>query len=86
MIIKTYRKTIDALYDSVLNLSIDYVKQYDLYRVRISYDGGHGDVAFVRVATGNYIINKLQSIDVNRTHWSTTDALLWAMINNIHWM
>ena len=86
MIIKNYVKTINALYDSVLNLSIEYVEQYNLYCVRIAYDGGRGDVAFVRVATGNYIINKLQSIDINRTHWSTTDALLWTMINNINWM
>ena len=54
--------------------------------MRIAYDNLHGDVAFVRVATGNYIINKLQQIDVNRKHWSTTDALLWTMINNINWM
>lgn len=86
MIIKTYRKTIDALYDSILNLSIEYIKQYNLYCVRIVYGGGHGDVAFVRVATGNYIINKLQSIDVNRTHWSTTDNLLWSMINKLPWL
>ena len=86
MIVKTYIKTINTLYDSVLNLSIEYVKQYNLYCVRIVYDNTHGDVAFVRVATGNYIINKLQSIDVNRKHWSTTDALLWNMINNINWM
>ena len=86
MIIKNYVKTINALYDSVLNLSIEYVKQYNLYCVRIAYGAGRGDVAFVRVATGNYIINKLQQIDVNRKHWSTTDLLLWTMINNINWM
>ena len=86
MIVKTYIKTINTLYDSVLNLSIEYVKQYNLYCVRIAYDNLHGDVAFVRVATGNYIINKLQSIDVNRKHWIDTDRLLWTMINNINWM
>lgn len=86
MIIKNYVKTVNALYDSILDLSIEYVKQYNLYCVRIVYDNLHGDVAFVRVATGNYIINKLQQIDVNRTSWIDTDRLLWTMINNINWM
>ena len=86
MIIKTYVKKVNTLYDSILNLSIEYIKQYNLYCVRISYGGGHGDVAFVRVATGQYIINKLQQIDVNRNAWNTTDKLLWTMINNINWM
>ena len=86
MIIKNYIKTVSALYDSVLDLSIEYVKQYNLYCIRIAYDNAHGDVAFVRVATGQYIINKLQQIDVDRKHWRTTDALLWTMINNINWM
>lgn len=33
MIIKNYIKTVNALYDSVLNLSIEYVKQYNLYGI-----------------------------------------------------
>lgn len=86
MIIKSYVKTVNALYDSVLNLSIEYVKQYNLYCVRIAYGGGHGDVAFVRVATGNYIIDKLQSIDTNRKSWRDTDLLLWTMINKLPWL
>lgn len=86
MIIKNYIKTVSALYDSVLGLSVEYVKQYNLYCIRIAYDNTYGDVAFVRVATGQYIINKLQSIDINRNAWNTTDKLLWTMINNINWM
>ena len=86
MIITNQTKITTDLYDTVLRFSIDYMREYNVFRCRVDYGSGHGSVAFVRVATGQYIINKLQSIDINRKHWMNTDLLLWTMINKLPWL
>lgn len=86
MLITNTIKVINAIYDSVLDFSIEYVEQYNLFCCRIHYDNAHGAVAFVRPSTGRYIINRLQVIDINRNNWRTTDRLLWATINNLNWI
>lgn len=86
MLVTNTIKIINAVYDSVLDFSIEYVKQYNLYCCRICYDNAHGSVAFVRPSTGQYIINRLQVIDIKRNNWRTTDRLLWTTINHLNWI
>lgn len=86
MLVTNTIKIINAIYDSVLDFSVEYVEQYNLFCCRIRYDNRHGSVAFVRPSVGRYIINRLQVIDTGRNNWQTTDKLLWATINNLNWM
>lgn len=86
MLITNTTKVINAIYDSVLNFSIEYVEQYNLFCCRIHYNNNHGSVAFVKPSTGHYIINRLQAIDIKRDNWCTTDKLLWNTINHLNWI
>ena len=86
MLVTNTIKVINAIYDSVLGFSVEYVKQYNLYCCRICYDKSHGSVAFVCPSVGRYIINRLQSIDTKRDNWRTTDKLLWSTINHLNWI
>ena len=86
MLVTNTVKVISAIYDSVLDFSVEYVEQYNLFCCRIHYDRSHGSVAFVRPSVGRYVINRLQVIDTNRNNWRTTDRLLWTTINNLNWI
>ena len=86
MLVTNTVKVINAVYDSVLDFSVEYVAQHNLFCCRIRYDNQHGSVAFVRPSVGRYIINRLQVIDTSRNNWRTTDKLLWATINNLNWI
>lgn len=86
MLVTNTVKVINAVYDSVLGFSVEYVEQYNLYCCRIRYDKQHGSVAFVRPSVGRYIINRLQVIDTSRNNWRTTDKLLWSTINHLNWI
>lgn len=86
MLITNTIKVINAIYDSVLQFGIEYIEEYNLFCCRMHYDNNHGSVAFVRPATGQYIIKRLQSIDAKRDNWQTTDKLLWTTINHLNWI
>lgn len=86
MLVTNTVKVITAMYDTILDFSIEYIEQYNLFCCRIRYDNSHGSVAFVRPSTGKYIIHRLQVIDTGRNNWRTTDKLLWATINNLNWI
>ena len=86
MLVTNTIKVISAVYDSVLDFSVEYVEQYNLFCCRIRYDNQHGSVAFVRPSVGRYIINRLQVIDTSRNNWRTTDKLLWSTINHLNWL
>ena len=86
MLVTNTVKVISAIYDSVLDFSVEYVEQYNLFCCRIRYDKLHGSVAFVRPSVGRYIINRLQVIDTSRNNWRTTDKLLWTTINHLNWI
>lgn len=86
MLVTNTVKVITAMYDTILDFSIEYIEQYNLFCCRIRYDNTHGAVAFVRPSTGKYIINRLQVIDTERNNWRTTDKLLRATINNLNWI
>lgn len=86
MLVTNTIKVINAIYDSVLGFSVEYVEQYNLFCCRIRYDNKHGSVAFVRPSVGRYIINRLQVIDASRNNWRTTDRLLWTTINHLNWI
>ena len=86
MLVKSEKRITTAVYDSVLDFSVEYIEQYNLFCCRIRYDKSHGSVAFVRPSIGRYIINRLQVIDTSRNNWRTTDRLLWATINHLNWI
>ena len=86
MLVTNTVKVINAIYDSVLDFSVEYIEQYNLFCCRMHYDNNHGSVAFVRPATGFYIIKRLETIDTNRSNWIDTDRLLWATINHLNWI
>lgn len=86
MIIKSEKKVVIGMYDSVLDFEIDYLEEYNLFRCCVYYGGGHGSVAFVRPAIGFYVMKRLQAIDKNRKCWIDTDRLLWTTINNLNWI
>lgn len=86
MLVTNTIKVVNAVYDSVLGFSIEYMEQYNLFCCRIHYDNNHGSVAFVRPSTGFYIIKRLQSIDTKRNDWRATDKLLWSTINHLNWI
>lgn len=86
MLVTNTVRIINAVYDSVLDFSVEYIEQYNLFCCRIRYDKSHGSVAFVRPSTGFYIIKRLETIDVKRSNWIDTDRLLWSTINHLNWM
>lgn len=86
MLITNTIKVINAIYDSVLQFGIEYIEEYNLFCCRMHYDNNHGSVAFVRPATGFYIIKRLETIDTARSNWIDTDRLLWSTINHLNWM
>lgn len=86
MLVTNTIKITNAVYDSVLGFSIEYMEQYNLFCCRIHYDNNHGSVAFVKPTTGFYIIKRLETIDTNRRHWMDTDRLLWNTINHLNWV
>lgn len=86
MLVKSEKRITTAIYDSVLDFSVEYVEQYNLFCCRIRYDNQHGSVAFVHPSVGRYIINRLQVIDASRNNWRTTDKLLWTTINHLNWI
>lgn len=86
MLIKSEKRITTAIYDSVLQFGIEYIKQYNLFCCRMHYDNNHGSVAFVRPATGFYIIKRLETIDTNRNNWINIDRLLWTTINHLNWI
>lgn len=86
MLVKSEKRITTAIYDSVLDFSVEYMEQYNLFCCRIHYDNQHGSVAFVHPSVGRYIINRLQVIDASRNNWRTTDKLLWTTINHLNWI
>ena len=86
MLVTNTIKVISAVYDSVLDFSVEYVEQYNLFCCRIRYDNQHGSVAFVRPSVGRYIINRLQVIDTSRNNWRTNDKLLCSSIIHLNWI
>lgn len=86
MLIKSEKRITTAVYDSVLQFGIEYLEKYNLFCCRIRYDANHGSVAFVKPATGLYIIKRLETIDANRKSWINTDRLLWSTLNHLNWI
>ena len=78
----TGRKTITtSLYDSVLGFGIEYDREHNKYICRMFYGAGVGEAWTINKAIGDYIIRKLQAVDINRKSWRTTDGLIWSAIN-----
>lgn len=86
MLIKSEKRITTAVYDSILQFGIEYIAEYNRFCCRIRYDVNHGSVAFVKPATGLYIIKRLETIDANRKSWVDTDRLLWCTLNHLNWI
>ena len=74
---------VNVYIDSIIDIRIDYIKSINKYAIML-FVPYNTDICYVNKDIASYVIKKLSCIDTNRKHWSSTDNLLWAMLDCLY--